>query len=276
MDRQPNEEPMAQRFQASDGIRLAYDITDFTDSWRRPTTLILLHAAMGSARRWYAMIPPLCRHYRVVHMDLRGHGQSQVPPPDAPLTMARLVQDVRELMDHLECPRAHLVGNSAGGYVAQNLAMQSPERVMSLCLLGSTPGLKHSQARSWLPLIAANGLRRFLADTIADRFPAGHDPGHIQWFLDEAAKNDPTYIARFIGLMTTLDWTAELETIACPTLLVAGGAETVGHVGAYETMRDRIPHATLILYEGLPHNVCDIVPERCAADVIQFLGGLNS
>jgi 3-oxoadipate enol-lactonase len=259
------------QFQASDGIRLAYDITDFSDPWSEPPTLILLHAAMGSSRRFYAMVPPLCRRYRVVRMDLRGHGQSQVPPADPPLTMERLVQDVRELMDQLGYRRAHLLGNSAGGYVAQNLAMQSPELVASLSLFGSTPGLKNSQARSWLPRVAEKGLRKFLAETITDRFPPGHDPRHIEWFLDEAAKNDVAYIGRFIGLMTTLDWMEELGRIACPTLLVAAGAETVGDVRAYEEMRRRIPDAELILYEGLPHNICDIVPDRCAADVLTFL-----
>jgi 3-oxoadipate enol-lactonase len=259
------------QFQASDGVRLVYDITDFTDPWTEPPTLILLHAAMGSAKRFYAMVPPLCRRYRVVRMDLRGHGRSQVPPPDPPLTMDRLVQDVRELIDRIGCGRAHLLGNSAGGYVAQNLGMQSPELVASLCLFGSTPGLKNSQARSWLPRVARQGLRGFLAETISDRFPGGHDPRHIEWFLEEAAKNDAAYIGRFIGLMTTLDWMDELGRITCPTLLVAAGAETVGDVGAYEEMRRRLPDAKLILYEGLPHNICDIVPERCAADVLSFL-----
>jgi pimeloyl-ACP methyl ester carboxylesterase len=86
-------------------------------------------------------------------MDLRGHGESQVPPTEPPLSMDRLVQDVRELLDHLGCGGVHIVGNSAGGYVAQNLAMASPERVRSLMLFGSTPGLKNSQvcAISWPP-----------------------------------------------------------------------------------------------------------------------------
>ena len=83
---------------------------------------MLLHAAMGSARRYYAWVPPLSRHYRVVRIDLRGHGNSQVPPDDA-LTLERLVTDVAELMDHIDCPSAHIVGNSAGGYLGQQLAM---------------------------------------------------------------------------------------------------------------------------------------------------------
>ncbi len=259
------------QFDTSDGIRLAYYEDDFTDPWKSPPTLLLLHAAMGHAKRWYAGVPTLARHYRVLRLDMRGHGKSQVPAADSDLTMDRLVDDVRELMAKLGTSAVHIVGNSAGGYVAQNLAMQSPELVRSLVLFASTPGLKESQARTWLPRVAKEGLRNFLAATIEDRFPPGHDPGHVKWFLDEAGKNDTAWIGRFVGLMTTLWWMDELHRIKCPTLLVVPGAETVGHAENYETMRERIRDADLIRYPGLPHNICDIVPERCAADVHAFL-----
>jgi 3-oxoadipate enol-lactonase len=263
---------MFDHFTTSDGMRVGFYTDDFTDPWQQPQVLLMLHAAMGHSRRYYAMVPPLARQFRVVRMDLRGHGESQVPLAESPLNMPRLVQDVVELMDHIGCPRAHFVGNSAGGYVAQKLAMQSPERVISLCLFGSTPGLKHSQAASWLPCVAKEGLRSFLADTITQRFPVERtDPGLIRWFLDEAAKNDTAYIARFIGLMTTLDWSDELHRIGCPTLVVMPGAETVGSVRNYDAMRERIPDVRVLSYEGLPHNICDSVPERCAADALAFL-----
>ena len=260
-----------QTFTASDGNRIAYTIDDFTDPWRTPDTLLLLHAAMGSSKRWYAAVPSLCRQYRVVRMDLRGHGESQVPPPEPPLSMDRLVQDVRELLDHLGCGAVHIVGNSAGGYVAQNLAMASPEHVRSLMLFGSTPGLKNSQAHTWLPRVAREGLRNFLADTIDDRFPRGHDRGHIEWFLDEAAKNDTAYIGRFISLMASLDWADRLQEIQCPTLVVYPGAETVGSTRNYDVMRERIPDVEVIAYEGMPHNICDTLPDRCVDDVLAFL-----
>lgn len=264
---------MEEHFKTSDGLRIAYYTDDFTDPWREPVTLLLLHAAMGHSRRFYAMVPPLARRYRVMRMDLRGHGNSEVPAANSPLTMQRLVQDVVELLDHLGLRSVHIVGNSAGGYVAQNLAMAAPERVNSLMLFGSTAGLKHSQAASWLPRVARDGLRTFLADTIADRFPLDRtDPGLITWFLDEAAKNDTSYIARFVGLMTTLDWNDQLGSIRCPTLVVMPGGETVGSTRNYEPMRERIPDVRLISYEGLPHNICDSVPDRCAADVLSFLG----
>jgi pimeloyl-ACP methyl ester carboxylesterase len=259
-----------ERFTTSDGISLAFHIDDFTNPWEQTPCVLLLHAAMGSARRYFGWVPYLARDYRVVRLDLRGHGNSQVPPDQPPLALDRLVADVAELLDHIGSPSAHVVGNSAGGYLGQQLAMTQPERVSSLSLFGSTPGLKNSQASSWIPQIEAKGIRGFLAETIRDRLPADADPGHVTWFLDEAAKNDPAYIARFVLLMASYDWSGEVERIRCPTLVVIPGGETVGSLDNYEPFR-RLPDVEFTVYDGMPHNICDAVPDRCAADVAAFL-----
>jgi pimeloyl-ACP methyl ester carboxylesterase len=261
----------AKNFTTSDGLALAYDIDDFTDPWKKAPTVLLLHAAMGSARRYFGWVPYLARERRVVRLDLRGHGASQVPPPEQALTLDRLVRDVAELLDHLGLDSAHVVGNSAGGYLGQQLAMTAPARLRSLALFGSTPGLRNSQAPSWIPQIQAKGLRGFLAETIRDRLPADAAPGHVEWFLDEAAKNDAAYIGKFVLLMASYDWSSEVERILCPTLVVIPGAETVGSLANYESFR-RLADVEFRVYEGLPHNICDAVPDRCAADLRDFLG----
>jgi len=260
-------------FRTSDGIRLGYRIDDFTHPWEQAPVLLLLHAAMGSSRRYYAWVPPLSGYYRVVRMDLRGHGSSEVPPAERALTLDRLVRDVTELMDHLSCANAHIVGNSAGGYLGQQLAMNHSERVRSLMLFGSTPGLKHSQAPSWIPQIQAKGMRAFLAETIADRLPLDQvDPGLVEWFLDEAAKNDPAYIGKFVLLMASYDWSDQLHRIQCPTLIVIPGAEPIGSTANYEPFQQHVPDVEMRVYEGAPHNICDAFPDRCAGDVLDFLG----
>lgn len=257
-------------FTTSDGLKIAYYVDDFTDPWTHPPVLILLHSAMGNSQRFQGWVPALARHFKVVRMDLRGHGASALPPLEPPLSMERFVSDVVELMDTIACPAAHIVANSAGGYLAQRLAIDHPERVRSLALFGSTPGLSPAALR-WLPRIKTEGLRSFLADTIAMRFDLERtDPAQIAWFLDQTSENDEAYVARFIGYMAAQEWSGDLDRIKAPTLVVVPGGETVGTTSSYEVMQERIPDVQLITYERMPHNIADMMPERCTADVLDF------
>lgn len=259
-------------FIASDGRRIGYDIDDFTPPWKTPETVLLLHPAMGWRGRWFSWVPRLAQHYRVVRMDLRGHGDSEVPPRDEPLLMDRLVRDVRELIATIGGGAVHGVGNSAGGYILQRLAIDSPEHLRTLALYGSTPGLKNSNAASWVAPIRAMGLREFIATTVPDRFPRDADPGMVEWYLDGVGRNDAEYIVKFVTLMTQQDYAQEMPRIACPTLVVIPGAFGVSPGDAYEPMR-AIPDVTVKTYANAQHVVCDFMPDRCLDDLFAFLQG---
>ena len=258
-------------FSARDGLKISFAVDDFTDPWAKPDTMLLLHAAMGNAKRWFRWVPPLARPFRVVRMELRGHGASGVPAPDAQFSLQHLVDDAIELLDRLGAREAHVVGNSAGGYVAQKLAIQQPARVKTLALFGTTPGLKGSHALTWLPLVRERGLRKFLADTIHERFDASADPKLVEWFLDQAGSNNPAFVERFIRHMCTHDFMDEIGAIRCPTLIVAAGGEQIGHASAYGEMQKRIQGSQLKLYDTTGHNICDGYAERCIADLLAFL-----
>lgn len=254
------------------GALIACYVDDYTPPWQASETLLLLHAAMGESRRFFSWMPSLAQRYRVVRFDLRGHGRSAAVDPASPFTLDMLVCDALEVLDAVDADRVHVVGNSAGGYVAQQLAMKHPQRVRTLALFGSTPGLKHSHALQWLPKIRQAGLREFLASTISERFDTQADPRLVEWFLDQTGSNDPAYIDRFIREMCHHDWMDELGRISCPTLLVAAGGEQIGSASAYERMKERIPDCELILYETAGHVICDAYPQRCVQDLLAFLG----
>lgn len=258
-------------FTAADGKRVAYYVDDFTDPWREPPPILLLHSAMGNSRRFYAMVPPLARRHPVVRMDLRGHGGSDTPGPDEPFSLELLTSDAIALLDRLGIEKAHIVGNSAGGYVAQQIAIHHPERALSLTTYGSTPGLNPA-ALEWLPQMEKEGYTPFLARTIHMRFDlARTDPALVQWFLKQTAECDPAFVARFIRHMASRSWPEDLARIRCPTLVVYPGEETVGGVDGYEPYRRHVKDLRMIAYEHMPHNICDMVPERCAADLLDFL-----
>jgi 3-oxoadipate enol-lactonase len=182
-----------------------------------------------------------------------------------------LVSDALALLDLVGADRAHVVGNSAGGYVSQQLAINYPNRVKSLALFGSTPGLKNSHAPTWIPKIKEIGLKQFLADTIDERFDSSADPDLVKWVIEQAGSSDPAFIARFVLHMCTHDFMNEVSAIKAPALIVAAGREKIGHANAYREMNQRITGSELLYYDTAAHNICDGYATRCIEDLMTFL-----
>jgi len=186
--------------------------------------------------------------------------------------MDRLVRDVLELMAHLGVSHVHVVGNSAGGYVGQKLAIGQPDKVKTLALYGATPGLKNSQAHTWIPIVQQVGLKKFLADTIHERFDGQADPQLVRWFIEQAGSNDPAFIGRFVLHMCTHDFMEELRAIRCPALIVAAGKEPIGDGSAYGKMHERIKGSKLVQLDVASHNIGDQYADRCCDELLRFLG----
>lgn len=263
---------MMQTFTTSDGIRIAYYVDDFTDPWKTPANLLMLHSAMSSSGRFFSMVPGLARHFRVIRMDSRGHGQSQIPPADVPHSKERISQDVLELLDTIGVDKVHILGGSAGGYTGQLLAISNPGRVKSLLLFSSTPGFRGEQGKRWLRESAVRGMRPVFGETIDERIPVKEvDPRLVDWVLGEICKNDLKFLERFIGTWTDTWFMDEISKIRCPTLIVEPGAHPIGTGSAFAEMEKRIPRAERIVYENGRHNLYDYLPERCVADSLAFL-----
>jgi len=262
-----------QTFRASDGLTIAYALDDYTDPWKPADTLILIHAAMGSSKRFYAWVPHLARDVRVVRIDMRGHGQTEAPSP-AQLDQDRLVTDIVELADHVGARTFHVAGSSAGAIVAEKVAIDHPERVLSLAAFAGTGGIKHAlqDQNSWVKQIGEKGLAAFLRDTIGDRVDLkSAEPGFVDWFIAESAKTSVPVLQRFVPMMREFVVIDDLHRIRCPVLAVAPGGDPIHTVDNYRALPDRIPGCEFIVYEGLPHNITDAVPDRCAEDLKRFI-----
>lgn len=257
---------------ASDGLKIKYAVEDFSDPWGPQETLILIHAAMGSSRRLYKWVPILSQHFRVVRPDMRGHGETQIPGPDQ-LTVPRLARDMAELADHLGCKQVHIAGSSAGAVVAMQATLDYPARIKTLSNFASTPGLKNSliDMNKWVSHIRAKGMRVFLEETIEERFPNVADKGFVKWFIEESSKTNVDLFSRFGPMMKEADLTDRLHEIKCPMLNVVPGHDPLGAPGQYEVYKKHVPHCEFIVYDGLPHNITDSAPVRCAEDLLRFL-----
>lgn len=264
-----------EHFTASDALTLRYAEDDFTPPWESADTLILIHAAMGSSRRMHLWVPHLCGQVRVVRPDMRGHGQSEIPG-DGQLSLPRLTQDVVELMDHLGVEKAHVAGSSAGGIVAMNTAITYPDRVISVAPFASLPGLKmsagYTRYDTWVDRIGSDGIAAFLRETIDSRFDLSKvSPGFVDWFIAEADRNDVNLLGRFVGVMADADISDRLGEIRCPALAVVPSGDPLHNMEQYEILKERIPDCEFVVYEGMPHNITDAVPVRCATELSRFI-----
>ncbi len=174
------------RARVADGVELAYD-----EQGSGPAMLLIM--GIGAQRVFWD--DRLCarlveRGFRVIRYDARDIGESsrldhlKAPPPlptlgrriaglpiDAPYTLSDMARDATQLLTHLGIERAHVVGVSMGGMVAQHLALEFPERVLSLCSIMSAPG-----ARRFFFLT-----RPFALKTLLTRSPATSRPRPSTW-----------------------------------------------------------------------------------------------
>jgi len=118
-------------------------VTFYEDSGHDPP-VVLVHGHSADLRLWDLQVPALLEGgYRVIRYDVRGHGRSSAPPTG--YTWLNYTLDLRDLLDHLGVPRAHVVGLSMGGGIALQFALDFPQRVASLVLVDSAlPGFDYS------------------------------------------------------------------------------------------------------------------------------------
>lgn len=260
---------------ASDGTRLFYRYDDFTDPWKKAPLVVLLHPGLGSSLRLFGWVPHLARDYRVVRPDIRGHGKSE-PGDESGLTHERLARDLTELLDHLGVAQAHVMGSSAGGMIAAQTALRYPARFLSLALYAATAGIPPSrhQKGDWLGRVTRDGVRKFLEETAVDRI-GNAQPEHVRWYIDSAEGVTPSYLAHFVPLMASEDFTDRLTTLAMPVLMAVPDPDPMVARSEYERMRLYLPQCTFVTLPGAGHSMTAEIPDRCAEVLKSFLHGLT-
>ena len=244
--------------------------------------LLLVQGMSGHSLHWGE--PLLCaleRDFELVLYDHRGVGRSA--PTDQPFTIADLAADGVALLEALEIERAHVLGISMGGMVAQELALAAPERVLTLTL-GATycggAGSRFTDDRVVNDLAMA-----ILSGDPARKIRAGWDfsvspefanaDGNFERFC-EGAVTYPVPLPMLMAQMQAIighDTNERLGDVAAPTLVIHGTADQMLAVANGELVASLIPGARLELLDGVghlffweqPEHVAKLVGEHVAA-----------
>lgn len=250
------------------GTRLYYEM----DGTGPP--LLLLHGLGSSLRDWELQRPAWAAHYRLLLVDVRGHGRSAKPP--GPYSVPLFTADVAALLRSLAWPPAHVVGISMGGMIGLQLALDEPALVRSLVVINATAALV---ARSWsdwlkvgqrLLIVRLLGMRRmgvFLAKRL---FPHLQQEALRQVFVERWAQNDRR--AYYNALRGLVGWSvrARLAQVGCPTLFLAAEFD-YSPLAEKEADAARIPQGQLQCIPGSRHASTADRPEVVNTAVLDFL-----
>ncbi|MHA2394985.1 MAG: alpha/beta fold hydrolase [Promethearchaeota archaeon] len=124
---------MTEYFTVVNGIQICYKIDGSDDEY----PIFLIHGFGSKKEVFIAQIKALSEKYKVIRADNRGSGKSD--RPKEPFTAEMLAEDLKSLMDYLKIERAHILGYSLGGMVAQTFALNYPEKLNKLILINTTP-----------------------------------------------------------------------------------------------------------------------------------------
>ena len=259
------------------GDEFHYHLDDYSDPWRQAEPVLLHHSAGGNLHRWRGWVPTLARWHPVARFDMRGHAGTP-PPPGMRFSLPELAADIARVMDGLGLDRVHLVGASAGGIVSLRFAHDFPDRLHSLTLVASTPRLAQMgasmDAGAWRRILEEQGTRAWLLSDTGKRFGPDTERGVIEWYADEGAKTPAPAVLALQGCLLAEDLTPLLPDIAVPTLILAAAQDDITPLEAQQTMADRMPRATLEVFNGVGHNMKVEIPDTLAARTLEFIEGL--
>lgn len=241
--------------------------------------VILLHGLSDSWPSYRPLLERLPSGWRTVALTLRGHGDSGKPP--AGYGTAEYAADVVAAMDALGIGSAAIVGHSLGSLIAQRIAMDHPERVLQLVLIGAFATLRGNAAVSalWDEVVAD------MSDPVAKSFVRAFQqsaltlpvaPDFFEGVVAESLKL-PAHVWRgTLGTVRSENHTPRLGEIGAPTLILWGDQDAFADREEQERLAGSIQNARLVAYGGVGHSPHWEDPGRVAADLVAFLGQHNS
>ena len=243
------------------GVRIGYDVQG------QGEPLIMIMGFAGRRGAWLLQTRAFRKHFMVIALDNRGVGGSD--RPSEPYTMRDMADDVVGLMDHLGIDRAHVLGMSLGGVVAQEVAINYPERVIKLVLASTYPGGEETETMS--REIRENlGLREGFSPEDMRSVDILEFMGTVtaRSFNNKLFRTIMVPLSRryasSIGLdsllaqfeasatSNTLD---RLHLIEAVTLVITGSEDRVLPPRSSEVIEGKIPNSRLVKLEGGSHSI---------------------
>ncbi len=257
------------------GVTLNYAEQGF----KHGPTVIFLHGYTDSWFSFSRVLPLLPLDIHAYALSQRGHGDSE--KPDCCYEQFNFTEDVASFMDKKGIDQAVIVGHSMGSLVAHKFAVDYPDRVSKLVLIGSTPTMNGNAGfQDFLDYINAEPdvvndpafVRNFQESTIYTGPGANPVPSEfLDTIIEESLKVEfPAWQGALQGLLNE-NHVDQLSSISCPTLILYGANDAIFSAEEQDALVDAIPNATLNVFENTGHAPHWERPAAVAAQLINFI-----
>ena len=234
--------------------------------------LLLVHGYGDSSFSYSRVLPLLDKRYRIVIPDQRGHGETD--KPESGYEMKNFAADLAALMDALNIRSATVVGHSMGSFVSMQTALDHPEKVGRLVLIGTAPTARNKATSEFLPVVQA--LKDPVPRAFIEEFQsAASSPSLPKSFFEsiigESSKLPANVWRKALEGTLKPDFTPELKKIKVPVTIFWGEKETLFSREEQDLLLKHLPEANLIVFPNSGHSPNWEEPEKFAKDLNQIL-----
>ena len=256
---------------AADGARLRYQLDG------SGPLVVFTHGLGSHLDAWEPTVEALRDRYTLLTWDVRGFGDSDRRPDTmAPETWAA---DLAAVLDEVGADDAVIAGFSMGGVISQRFALDFPARTRALILISTSSEVNERAEAGWnarADMVERDGLARALAPTgPAVSYGEEYRERHAEEIAEAARlsieRNDAACYAAACRAVSNIDYTADLETFAFPTLILQGLEDAVTPPGGSVIMSRRIQGSRLVMLENCGHWIPTERPDAFHAAVDAFL-----
>lgn len=241
-------------------------------------TVVLIHGYTDNARDWVPLLPYLSPRFRLLLVDIRGHGRSD--KPECCYTRWDFAYDVKLLLDALGVQKADIIGHSLGSFITQSFAESWPERARRVVLISSSGGPRAGSPPRKPAYDYAPQIRQLKEPIDPD------SPFMIEWWSsptpveeefirrqrrDAAAIPLRVWLAVLDQGLVYEDLQRTLPRLKAPALLMWGSKDPIMEEEERQTLREALPQAQVKVFTGLGHNPIWEDPSACAEVINAFL-----
>ncbi len=261
-----------------DGMTIHYDVFGRKDG----TPLVMIQGLGTDSRGWALQRLAMGRQFRCITIDNRGVGRTG-PAPE-PYSLERMALDVVAVLDQERIDRAHVMGASMGGVIAQIVGVLHPDRTRSL-VLACTACRHHEWRRElfeeWAEAVDSGGMSA-LGDESLQWLVGPRLRRRFGIWLNLIARvvlqqAPGTFVAQIRAILDAPDELRnELSSIRVPVLVITGSQDALTPVGDAEELAELIPHARLEVISGAAHGLMAEAPNGFNEAVLRFLADVDA